>query len=347
METVIRFQTRSSLVLLVAILFVFTGLAAGSRNEAVLDWLNPDRRLPLEADQIPRLADKGAFVDVGSRVFLNDIPRSDFSGGAVSLFGASTLASAVRVDLLPDVYRRYTHNWGIPAVSFWNESQLLHYLIDYEGLLEAGGEKNLVIFFIDYANATRSLYFKGLFRYGVYRWEPEGGLYPTPEFALVRAYIREHARATNLLNTIWRKYTRPSRRKQRREVTPELVAEYQAAAHEIMSTGGEDWEAEMDVQVGVLEDMLDLLRSRDVRVMAVLMPAASWYQEMDYLPALRRRLEPLFDEKGVDLFDWSHLLPDEDFSDHAHYMSSGSKVLTEKVRALIDDHVRMLAREAG
>src|SRR5262249_51827060 len=61
-----------------------------ANSDAMIAWMDGQRLAQAKRDDAPDMH-QGAFVEVGTRMFLDEIPRADFARGGVCFVGSSQL----------------------------------------------------------------------------------------------------------------------------------------------------------------------------------------------------------------------------------------------------------------
>ena len=318
-------QARLAAAAILSVLGVLVLADLAARGGFVREWIEEQQRSRRERTFY---VERGPYIDIGSRLFLETLPQAGFEQGGVHFFGTSNLAAAFHPGEVPQDWARRTHLFALGGASHLDQGHLIRYLVEEEGLLAAGGEKNLVVFALFYGDAIHAesgTRFGELFptlceRYGLYTYDRERGLGRVPMTVLGQFLRTEQARCFNLVTTLWRE-TRaagelrlglagPTRARREHD-----VAAYQATWRGLM---GGDWEAGMDVELGALASTIDYLRDLGAPVAAVLMPIGGWHRDLPHARAYKEQVSELLAAREVLLLDLSESTPDDQFADHSH-----------------------------
>ena len=320
--------------LLCAIFGTFIALDLAAQNEQVGKQLESGREEALRRSK-GIFSDTGYFIDFEDRLVLDEIPSADFSRGSVDLIGSSNMKWATNFRNLPPDQRSLIHNFSFGACGHTQQLHLVRYLVEQRNLLQAGGDKTLLVFGVSYHNALPSYDPKGFFvnlwkRHGLYTYTASDGILPTPVNPLFqRAYV-EKVRIAGFLSTLGKAIRTPLRRLWRpdqpitpRQHDPDIYNLYRREMFE------HNWDQRLAEQCGVFGQMMDYLRSRDVNVIVILLPQGTWENRLPFGEAYGKSLTAVCQEKGVPLLDWSTRLEDDDFADSNHLNLDGIEKLHE------------------
>ena len=255
-------------------------------------------------------------MDPGDQLLLSELPHADFSKGGVYLFGASNVVSVTLEHRTST--EQYVHNFAVQSTNPEMLFQLVQFLVEHEGLLMAGGDRNMFIIGesyqhagIDYGVRNNGKYFSALLaRHGVYSGSKDGGIVMRVS-PLVRLLIAERVHIGGFINALcpdidsWNMHFRsdiPVRRH-------DPVA-YHANLTELM---GDEWESKLSTQAAYFGQLLDYVRARGASVVVVLLPLGSWQQDLPYGRRWNEEIVGLCKSKQIELRDWSQMLDDDDF----------------------------------
>jgi hypothetical protein len=103
---------------------------------------------------------------------------------------------------------------------------------------------------------------------------------------------------------------------------------------------GKNWERMESRQAVYIGEMLDYLCSRKVKVVVVLLPLASWEQNLPFGRCYNKMINDLCENRHVELKDWSRMLDDEEFGDSSHPNAPGAEKLNKAFLELALPHLR-------
>ncbi len=340
-----RAQTLAATVVLCTMGVTFAVLDAAARNQSLAGWI--DRQ-----SQETRRATKGIFsytgyfVDFEDRLLLDELPAADYSRGGVYLIGSSNLKWATMFWELPPPQQALIHNYALGACGHTQQFQFLRYLIERQNLLQAGGEKTLVIFGVSYHNIAHQHDPDGFFvnlwkRHGFYTCSPTEGIAPLPVSALRRFFHVERVRIAGFLAKLRPCIFGEVRRLWREDSpAPPRVhnpKEYNDLRRKVL---GADWKVKLADQTAEFARMIDYLRARDVRVAVVLLPQGSWEANLPFERTYNEEISRICRTKALPLFDWSHMLDDDDFADSNHPNLFGMEKLQKAFLGIALPHLR-------
>jgi hypothetical protein len=339
---VIRFQ--AGVLALVIVLLAVSMCAAqwfAGHDHALLDHRLAEWK---EKDGLYR--DGRFYFDPEGRLLNEVLPHADYSRGGVYLLGSSVIQSGVRHWALPPEQQALIHNYGVSGESFNQQLHFVRYLVEQEGLLRAGGEKNSVIVGLFFGDAAHTVTKDpiSIFRYlftmdSLYSYDWEHGLERLPkspamwQLRLLQNRYRAFWRwAAMLTSGAEFDYLRPVRRRTAAENADFWLRRF-----------GKNWEAGMDIELEQFALTIDYLRARHVTVQAVFMPTASWTLEFPPARRYRDKVLPLLSARAVSVVDLSRKAPDELFIDSAHVGYNGVRLLDP----IIMDIARLDLRRMG
>jgi hypothetical protein len=278
----------------------------------------------------------GNFIDSEDRILLDEIPRTDYSRGGVYFFGSSNMKWAFTTWDLPPEQKRFIGNYGIGATSHTDQLRLIQYLIEQRGFLTAG-KQDLVILGASFPLARGKIstgYFESLFRrHGLYTITPDDRIFPVPMSAVERWLRIEKARSGGFFWNLGRLakgwvwvlagvHYPP----------PRGISSFD---HYLGFMGGGQWQQNMDAELERLRETIFLLRSHQAQVKVMLLPEATWDNELPYKPPYEAKIRALCQATSTPLIDLSHAMPDEAFVDSIHLTADGQ----EKFRGLISGEI--------
>ncbi len=335
-------QLRTSAALLLVICATWVAVDA-------LAWHG---RGPLQAQRLERWQDSNSlysyrlgFADFMDRLLLDELPHADHSMGGAFFFGASPMQVSLMTWELPPDQQERVHNYAVNTANHTQQGQFLRYLVDYEGLLSADAGDSLVVLGAwqgcglsageDGSDFRR--FFASLFeRHGLYRYDPERGIRPTPIPALLKTLHIERIRCSNYLQQF-----APGRLN--RNLPPLHVQRFEG--HDETEyrefwdrLWGPDWEADLAAEMKVFGQTIDYVRENGGRAAVVLLPLGSWFDGYAQAEAYTAQITALCETKSVPLTDLSDFLTDDELMDHSHANYQGQKKLHDRlVRLTADD----------
>jgi hypothetical protein len=319
------------------------GLAGSA---AMADWMDAQRRAEAQRGDAPDMH-QGPFLEVGTRIFLEEIPRADYARGGVCFVGSSQLRPSLQVWNLTGELAELVHNLGLPAATHIDQTAVLRWLVDERGLLSAAPGKTEIVFGLFYGNAVAHGHGQlgylfpefveglGLFEYAQAR------LRSLDLSDLTKTLLGKKTRCSDLLHVL-RDYLRwrdgglvllsPVR-----PVEPASAAQRQDVWRGLM---GRDWRAAMARQLQSFAASIDVLQRRGASVRAVLMPLASWHREMEHAQRYAEEVARICDERGVELVDLSEMLADGELYDGTHPSYTGAIRVHEALLAIARRHLQ-------
>lgn len=326
-----KFQSRASLLLWVICFGIFLLSDLVARNTAVEDWFR-SRELVFRERTNSIFPNTGFFSDYEDCLLLDELNGADYSRGGVYFIGSSNMKWGVMPWELPNTVRTIIHNYAIGSTNHTLQYQLIRYLVDHTGWLEAGGEKTHVIFGICYRSAvSKDEFFGSLWlRHGFYSYDLHDGIVPAGKCSFVVNYAVERERCAGFLRTVAREIKRglkpgaPAREKHDQQAYRQRLVE---------SIEATDWQTVMSSEIEQLGDMIHYLKLRGVGCTVILLPRISWTDELPYPQVYYQGVEKVCEEEGVEFIDDSHLFRDEYFVDSSHLTVTGlrqqNKILME------------------
>jgi hypothetical protein len=338
-----RYQAIASLALLAALLGTSLVVDLLARNRDLERWSTAKGTEFAEKTRTI-FSNTGNFIDFEDRVLLDEIPLADYSRGGIYFFGTSTMKWAFTTWDLPPEQRRFIGNYGIGATSHTEQLRLIQYLIEQRGFL-AAGKRNLVILGVDFRLGRRDLsnYFTSLLqRHGLNIVTPDDRIVPAPMSDFERWLRIEKARSGGFIWNLGRVA---------KGWVSTLAGFHQSAPQGVGSfdnylgfMGGAQWQKNMDSELERLRETISLLRSYQARVKVMLLPEATWDNELPYKPRYEAKVRTLCQETATPLIDLSHAMPDEAFVDSSHLTVDGQKKFGNLVMSEIADHLQKLEK---
>jgi hypothetical protein len=328
-------QAKIAALMLLAMALPFAAAEIMARSDGFDRWMCA-RETASSAKENRLYTNKGVYFDVGDKMLLRDLPRADYSKGGVYVVGSSTAIYCLDDYRLAPEQASLIHNYGVYGMNYTQLRQFMRFLIDENHLLSAGADKTMVLVGLSYTDAvepgpTRAQYFPGYFdRAGVFRYDVQSGITAVPMTALERAARIEFARC--------------------RSVVLRLLPGPRVAMHEPLNIAafrddnaerlGPDWKQSVQTQLAQLGAMVDDLHKRGVQVAGILIPAGSWNEQVPGHDVYMTRVKALFENRGLPIYDYSHLVKDEDFNDALHSGAAGTEQIHRRLVKIAEDFLR-------
>jgi hypothetical protein len=143
-----------SLAMLTVVLGTCLGLTLLSHSASFEGWM---RQVRWEEAQRTKhfYWPMGHIANDLDRVLNEEIPAIDHRRGGVYIMGTSNTTWGLKLWDLPDEQRALIYNASTVGTGHEGQGMVLRYLVEREGLLDAGPEKTLVIFGAGYQNVSR------------------------------------------------------------------------------------------------------------------------------------------------------------------------------------------------
>jgi len=126
-------------------------LAGMANSQPIRDWIrNAAWEQANWKKGIPLFCFNDHFLDSEDRLLHEELPSADFSRGGVYFLGASSVTWALKLWDLPLECRPLIRNFSMIGTNHADQYDLVRFLVEQKGLLEAGGEKTLMIFGVSY-----------------------------------------------------------------------------------------------------------------------------------------------------------------------------------------------------
>jgi hypothetical protein len=344
-----KFHSLVAVSLLLMLLTLTVALVVLARDEQLSEWMDARERRHAEMNKW-RWIQTGHFRDHDDQLLLDQLTRLDYSRGGVYFVGSSNLEWALNYWDWPPEERALVHNIGIGGTNHQFQFQVVRFLVERKGLLQAGGEKILIICGVSYHcvghEYRKTGYFPNLWsRHGLYKYDLGGGIQDVSVCPFNRFRIVEKARVAGFLRRT-RSHLVDWLRQVSKSATPRVhdPAAYNKLRREFM---GRNWRRKLDEQLGEFSRMLDYLRERRVSVVVVLMPQGSWEGNLPYASTYAERVRSLCASQGVKLVDRFAFLADDDFADSNHPTLAGANKVSQVMMELAREHLRRINAGRG
>lgn len=302
--------------------FALTGAAA--RNDALNDWL-VNRQLAKWTTTNSKFQYNRDYIDFEGRLLYGEIPQADYSRGGAYLIGSSTVKNSILFWELPPDQRQLIHNYALSGSGPTEWNLFLHYLIEHNHLLEAGGGKTTIIFglyFVDFYEPFQlndGLINSMFTRHGLYDFSPEE-IRPAALSEAQRYLLTEKARCANFLHFALGHMSFRDK--------PPLSDSQKAQYHRIYADRPLPDYTDRFRDFGAL---VDYLHSKDVRVAAYFVPMGSWfrggYGELQMARDFHEQADMFCRDKQIPVLNIEDLVPDEGFFDSGHANYKGQQTM--------------------
>jgi len=339
-----RGQFIAAVVLLASVCAAGGLLDWAARNQRVAGWIDQREKEYNRQRGLSFLRD-GYFIDDNDRLINEELPAADYSKGGVYFIGTSSVRSSTQLWDLPPAERRLIHNYGINQSDYVCQFIFLRYLVEHEGLFQAGGDKNLVVLAESYHNLARpyepSGYFPNLWtRHGLYVCDPVRGIQSVAVNPVWRFIHFERTRIAGFVSQVGQVASIVIRTTLHHGRMTRKITDAQESNASWRARMGADWEAKLDHENEELGRMIDYLHQRSVRVVFVALPVASWDYQLPFEEAFLARTRALCAGRGIPMQDWSRMLPDEDMQDASHPNLAGAEKLQPRLLEIALPFVR-------
>jgi hypothetical protein len=311
-----------------------------ARNRNLEQWLMTRSRELAKTNHV-LFSNDGNFIDFEERLLLDELPRADYSRGGVYFFGASNMKWAFTTLDLPAKQRQLIGIYGIGASSHATELRLIRYLIEHRGFLRTG-ERNLVIIGATFQLGRKeSRYFSSLLRRrGLLTLAADDTMVPVPMNVITRWLTIEKARSGGFIWNLGRLAKNLAKAYAGRSGPPQHnPARYRQGWREYM---GSNWRQELDPEMEHLRQTISLVRSQGAKIAIMLLPQATWIEELPFQHQYEEQLRALCEETSTPLIDFSQAIRDEDFVDSSHLTVKGQEDFRQLVLKEISGHLRNL-----
>ncbi|MET0183413.1 MAG: hypothetical protein ABW199_11055 [Caulobacterales bacterium] len=277
----------------------------------------------------------GGFKDEGDEVLIRQWPQADYSRGGVYFIGASEMKLSLLPAMLPPGERALIHNYALGDLRHREVYYIARMLIEERGLLAAGPENTTVVLALSYQSArvknfalVGDRYVKMLFeRHHLYSYNWNDGIHRAwqPPFMeqlrIERVYANRFMRSLGWERSLVRPGTMP----------------VQVNLDHLRSFMHADWRQVMRAEVDTLAEQIDYLQGLGVKVRAVYPPNGSWQYQLPYDAAYRAMVDPILESRHVQVYDFAHVLRDDEFGDAVHANYGGGLKLHEAYRRVALD----------
>jgi hypothetical protein len=310
-------------MLVVILVVIWLGLDFASRDEQLIECIEQLRE-SISRDQKTYYDSSRIFIDQGDCLVLDDLPSADYSSGGVTLLGASNCYLATRLRSLPRSERRLIRNYGMSDANSEQQRQFLEFLIEQQGLLSAGPNRNVIVFGVSYHAASKvyrpDSYFPRLWsRHGLYTCSREEGIASAPMSALRRRFRLERLRVSGLIRIT---FVTMSELLAKRRVRTIESSKINALMAQVM---GQQWEDAISREIQQFRKLVDYTASKGASIAVVLLPHGTWENDLPFKQYYDDKLQELCREKNITLLDWSSMLVDEEFADAVHSNVAGAE----------------------
>lgn len=275
--------------------------------------------------QIPLFCFYRHYLSSEDRLIHEDLPVSDFSHGGVYLVGASNVAWSLKSWDLDPYVRPWFHNFAMGGANQGDEFGVLRYLVEHRGLLEGGRSKSLVVFGVSYHSSSSNvlipkredpLMIRGYWqRHKFYAVDDDGTIRRTPRAPLYEKIILERVKLTGVVKELVNLVYTPFKAVR--------VLDAKASQDHWNSVMGDQWKRKIDFEVGGFGCSADYLLEGGAKVAVVRMPQCSWDHGTKYEEALVSGMKKACEERGIPIYDFSRLVPDDQFADSVHLTTDG------------------------
>jgi len=297
---------------------------AAARSDALNDWM-VDRQLARWTTTNSKFQFNRGYIDFEGRLLYGEVPQADYSRGGVYLFGSSTVKNSILFWELPPEERQLIHNYALSGSGPAEWNLFLHYLIEHNHLLEAGGEKTTIIFglyFVDFYGAfslNDGLIKSTFTRHGLYDFSPTE-IRPAALSAPERYLLTEKARCANFLHFALGHMSF----RDKPPLSDAQKAQYRQIYADLPLPDYTDRFRDFGA-------MVDYLHAKDVRVAAYFVPMGSWFRggfgELKMAEDFHQQAEAFCREKNIPVLNIEDLVPDEEFFDSGHANYQGQKTM--------------------
>ena len=337
-------QTSYSLAVAAVLVATIAAVAGLSHNRAISQCLI-ERQTTRCRQHNDKYIRRGGFSDAEDRLLLGDLVAADYSRGGVYFFGSSTMQHALMDWELPEALEPYVKNYAISSANFREQFQFVRFLVESEGLLQAGGEKVLVVLGLSHfdtrlkqAGLIDGEFVPNLFaRHGLFDYDPRAALSRRQQPALVTYFETERARSRSFLQALGAEVTAESKPGDPDRLGPQALARAKSLVASIL--GNDRWREAQQEQLHELTAMVDYLRQRNVQVCGVLLPLASWNREQPYAERFGQEVAQIFADQRLPLEDLSSAVGDSGFRDPTHLNWDGEQQISPRLEELARKHL--------
>jgi hypothetical protein len=315
----IGYQTAVSLVLLL-LSGIFAGADLLARSQTVAHWFNEHNQAEAPKRHGP-FSPRDQFFDNMDYIWMRKLERADYSKGGVELFGSSVAACSLMDWALPADQAALIHNYGYNSANIADTADLIRFVIDHRGMLDAGPDKSLIVLGLTYGDIGNSLegidvFQKSVLRSGLYDYDSRGEIIPAPISPFQRRMKTEEMLCRSFLMAVdglWITDPRPAGPGQFRKIN-------------VMRMGN-IWPKLLRAQMRAEANLLQDLKRKHVRAVGVLLPVGSWNDGIPARDQFMVQIHQLYSDQAVLLVDCSRIVPDSGFSDSLHCNVEGEAVV--------------------
>jgi hypothetical protein len=343
-----RYGTRLSIFLIVVIVATVLAVDRLALSDMLLDAVMRWELGRFEAGET-FFPNRGNFLESEDRLILDEIPKADFSRGGAYFFGSSDLKWSLKTWELPAEVRPFVGNFGLGGMNHTFELQFIRHLVEHQGLLHAGGERNLVVLGVAHTNAfvarmPERSYFGSLWpRHGLYSYDAESGIRPVEMSRLTEFLRTRKARWSGFIGGSVNRAARVAVEKAGFSISSEsAIARDPEAVRRIVLETHRNWEQELPLQIGELGRLFVYLRREGVPVTVALLPHRRSLDSLPVIQAYRDSVSELCAASSIPLVDLSRLLNDEDFFDVNHPNARGLARTHEHLMEIVMPHLRAI-----
>jgi hypothetical protein len=272
------------------------------------------------------------YASPEERLLHKVIPGDDYSKGGVYFVGGSQMERSLAVWDCTPAEQAVIHNYCLAASPHSREFQFVKYLVDRRKILEAGGDKNMVVFDLCFSSAAHfptpstirmaGLWTNDFTEHGMYRCD-DGGITTAGGIPLWRSACYEKIGTDAVCKTVVKTLQGVYPGYFLAPTTPSpAYIKYWA------DYLGPDWKAGIDIEVDALGRMIDYLRERHVAVEAVYLPLGSWFDDFEPAIVYRGRVLAMLATRGVHVTDLDHLVADDCLGDSVHPDYKGTRQIS-------------------
>lgn len=279
--------------------------------------------------------DKGYFQDRCERMVFEDIPQNDDKKPGVYLFGSSLVVHALRLWDAEPWEREYIHDRAVKGSNALRLRHLCQYLVERGNKVSADNQKKLLIFGIGYTSAIgllkhHQVYFKHLWEdHHFYKYDEQRGIEEVPYSPLSWFYRTNRIKTAGFVNAVHSAVEKSIKSMSGAKSTSNRNTKPNIERMKVIM--GPNWEQKIDDELKEIGILIDYCQSQNVRFQFVLMPMATWVDELPCKDYFNDGLKKLCEQRGVAILDLSQLVPDEEYVDSAHYTVRGAKLFTDKI----------------
>ena len=342
-----RFQLLVGVVLLATIALTCAFIDLLSRSSRVREFTERGELTRFKGG-VGLFKNEGGFIEFEDRVLLDEVPNANFSRGGIFFFGTSTMKWGLKTWELAPPERELVHNFAIGASNHRLVEQFIRYLVEYQGLLQAGGDNVQVVLgcFWSMGKEWGDGYFSKLWgRYDLFQFDDRNGIRPADVGTVRHAWRMEEARLAGFVSqNTWRaaRYVASSAGVRMQVDRDREIGEGEIRRRAIESATVPNWEKGLKVQLAELRATVNYLQERGVTVTIVLLPTRTDY---DVLPLPREYsagVRTIATESRVQFVDFSRLLRNDEFVDTNHATYAGLEKLHGALMSLVRPHLYRL-----